>query len=323
MKYQQFLELIVDKVKSQMEENVEVGLHHVVKNNGISLDAIVMLHEKRNTAPNIYLNTYYEQYQEGRAIDCILSEILMVYHNSQMQPEIDLKQLEQFENIQSNIIYRLVNYKKNENLLKDTPYIRFVDFAVIFYCLVNKDEEGIGSIRITGEMAKKWNVSSKQLMKCAQRNTPKLFPVRLTTMEELLSGLFQADMKHVLENYEDVLEVEDIKENADHMVKQMVESMREGRTVEMFVLTNQMGVNGASVILYPNILKEFSELCGSNLYLLPSSIHEFIIVPKYEFIHKEELTRMVQEVNEAQVAEEEILSDHVYEYCMEQDCISF
>lgn len=323
MQYQEFVNTIIDEIKSQVAENVEVKVHHVVKNNGIHLDAVVIMQKNQNTAPNIYLNTYYEQYQNGKKMEDILNEILIFYVNAKIQPEIDLERLKQFKNIQSNIVYRLVNYKKNEKLLNDTPHIRFVDFAIIFYCLVNKDESGIESFRISHEMAEKWEVTSQQLMKLAQKNTPKLFPPRLTTMEELLTGLFQADMEHILENYGDVLEIKQAEESAKEMVRKLIKSMRERRTVEMFVLTNQMGINGASVVLYPEVLKEFSKLCGSNLYLLPSSIHEFIIVPKYEFIHKEDLTQMVQEVNASQVAVEEILSDHVYEYCTEEDSIIF
>lgn len=321
MKYQEFIELVTEDVKSQVEKGTEVTLHQVVKNNGITLDAISILRENYGTAPNIYLNAYYEQYQNGRELESISSEIMMLYHNIQVQTRIDLSRLEQFEGIRSNIIYRLVNYKKNKEILKDTPHIRFVDLAIIFYCLVDKDEEGIGSFRISNELAEKWNVSSQQLMKQAQRNMQKLFPAKLTTMEELLSGMLKADMNQMFENYEDILEPEQIREDTENIVSRILEDMRENRTVEMFVLTNHMGINGAGTILYPDILKNFAELCRSNLYLLPSSIHEFIIVPKYEFIRKEELTQMVQEVNESQVAPEEILSDHVYEYCMEQDCI--
>ena len=321
MKYQEFIELVTEDVKSQVEKGTEVTLHQVVKNNGITLDAISILRENYGTAPNIYLNAYYEQYQNGRELESISSEIMMLYHNIQVQPQIDLSRLEQFEGIRSNIIYRLVNYKKNKEILKDTPHIRFVDLAIIFYCLVDKDEEGIGSFRISNELAEKWNVSSQQLMKQAQRNMQKIFPPKLTTMEELLSGMLESDMNQMFQNYEDILEPEQIREDTENMVSRILEEMRENRTVEMFVLTNQMGINGAGTILYPDILKNFAELCGSDLYLLPSSIHEFIIVPKYEFIRKEELTQMVREVNESQVAPEEILSDHVYEYCMEQDCI--
>ncbi len=323
MEYKQFVDFIIDELRFRIEENVEIKIQHVVKNNGIKFDAVVIMPKNQNIAKNIYLNTYYEQYQNGKEIKDILNEILILYYGSGVQPEIDLKRLEEFEHVQPNIFYRLVNYKKNESLLEEIPYIHFVDFAIIFYCLVNKKQEGIESFRITHEMAEKWNVTPKQLMKLAQRNTPKLFPPKLTTMEELLSGLFQADMEQILENYEDILEMEQTKEDTDRMVKQIVANMREKRMVEMFVLTNHMGINGASAILYPEVLKNFSKLCGSNLYLLPSSIHEFIIVPKYEFIHKEELTKMVQEVNISQVTEEEILSDHVYEYCTEQDSIIF
>ena len=73
MKYQEFIELVTEDVKSQVEKGTEVTLHQVVKNNGITLDAISILRENYGTAPNIYLNAYYEQYQNGRELESISS----------------------------------------------------------------------------------------------------------------------------------------------------------------------------------------------------------------------------------------------------------
>ena len=81
----------------------------------------------------------------------------------------------------------------------------------------------------------------------------------------------------------------------------------------MYVLTNDTKVNGAAAILNDDIRQEIAEKVG-DFYMLPSSIHETLIVPKDAGMEFKELEQMVQEVNQTQVAPGERLSDHVYEY---------
>ena len=81
----------------------------------------------------------------------------------------------------------------------------------------------------------------------------------------------------------------------------------------MFVLTNDTKVNGAAAILNDDIRQEIAEKVG-DFYMLPSSIHETLIIPKDAGMEFKELEQMVQEVNQTQVAPGERLSDHVYEY---------
>ena len=82
----------------------------------------------------------------------------------------------------------------------------------------------------------------------------------------------------------------------------------------MYVLTNESQFNGAACILYENLLYDFASSIGSDLYILPSSVHEVILIPKNEFPDKDNLSCMVKDINESEVATDEVLSDHVYEY---------
>ena len=81
-------------------------------------------------------------------------------------------------------------------------------------------------------------------------------------------------------------------------------------------------MNGASVMLYKDPLRDFANYMGHDLYILPSSIHEVILIPAYDHDSYDELTSMVKEVNSTQLSKEEILSDHVYFYSRETGQIS-
>ena len=91
--------------------------------------------------------------------------------------------------------------------------------------------------------------------------------------------------------------------------------------LKLYLLTNQMGYNGAAAILYEGVLKNFAEEVGKDLILLPSSIHEVLLLPDNGDSDYEALSALVREVNEAQVRREEWLSDHVYRYLKEEDRI--
>ena len=89
----------------------------------------------------------------------------------------------------------------------------------------------------------------------------------------------------------------------------------------MYVLSNSSKVFGAASILYPDVLKNFAEKLDRDLYILPSSVHEVILLPKRSETEWETLQEMVKEVNATQLEEVEILSDSVYSYTKKDDCL--
>ena len=81
---------------------------------------------------------------------------------------------------------------------------------------------------------------------------------------------------------------------------------------ELYILSNEMGLNGAATILYPGVPKEIYDKIGGSYYLLPSSVHEFLIIRKEYGNSPEALKRIVWDVNEHHLAPEEYLSDSIY-----------
>ena len=92
--------------------------------------------------------------------------------------------------------------------------------------------------------------------------------------------------------------------------------------VPMYVLSNKSKLNGSGCLFYHNLLHNLCEKLECDLYILPSSIHEVILIPAYDHDSYDELTSMVKEVNSTQLSKEEILSDHVYFYSRETGQIS-
>jgi len=89
----------------------------------------------------------------------------------------------------------------------------------------------------------------------------------------------------------------------------------------LYVQTNSMGICGACTILYPNQLKNFADTVNADLVILPSSIHEVLLIPYEAKLSFPELTNMVTHINRAEVSVEDRLSDQVYLYSRELDTV--
>ena len=291
MEYREFLENVRKEVESRYDSNVSVPLNHVMKNNGTELDGITIMEKDKNIAPTIYINSFYDRYREGVSLKAVVSEIIRIYNQNKNSININADYFENYENVRKTIVYKLVNYQKNKKLLEDVPYKRVLDLAVVFYCLIEQRKGVSATALIHNEHLRIWNVTEDEIYNDALKNTPVLLAGSIVPMSKILSEIAGTAP---VDNDEKVCEYtgEDI----------------------LYVLTNSSRVNGAACILYDNLLKKFANDVHSDLYILPSSVHEVIIVPKKNAFDKSELADMVREVNEQGVSQDEILSDNVYEY---------
>lgn len=324
--YQDFMEEVKDSVKKSVGEEYSVNINHVIKNNSIELDGLVILKENERISPNIYLNSYYERYLEGEKLEDLVEDIVGIYMGTMDEGERETLCLRyEFDAMKSCIIYRLVNYEKNRKLLREVPHVCFLDLAVTFHCLVKNNKEGIGTIRITNEHMESWGTDIEELKEIARKNTPEIFPPVIKNMNEVILEIFEKDIK---EMYPAVNEIKqensqkDTEKSAEKMLDVMLEGVGGHNSADMYVLSNEKGINGASCMLYPGVIKEVAEQLGSDLYVLPSSIHEIILVKDNEHLNKKLLREMVFDVNRTQVPEEDILSNTVYYYSRTRDAIS-
>ena len=158
------------------------------------------------------------------------------------------------------------------------PNLPILDFAIVFYWMVPVGECEYGSVLIRNAHMNLWKLPISVLYQCAKENTPKLLPYVLAPLSE----------------YVEELSGEFIEESP------------------LYILSNQMGINGAVSLLYPEMPGIIYKKIRKPYYLLPSSVHEFLIVPESELIRPGNLREIVSEVNMTQIQPEELLSDHVY-----------
>lgn len=292
--YGYFVQTLLSMVSKRMGKEYTARIYKVMKNNSLELDSLVLLKEGKSFAPNIYLQPYYEAYKQGEGLNELTERLCRIYEEGNTPitgNDFDYS----FQVMRENIVYRLISYERNQKLLEQVPYLKFMDLAITYHCLVRDDKDGIGTIRITNEHMKMWNVGLKEIHEHAATNTKRLFPAVINSMEEILHGLLMDEEDRTLTS------------------SVLLENREEGSS-NMYILTNEKGINGASCLLYPEVLEEFSKRLGADLYIFPSSIHEVILVPAVHLDAGRQYADMVKEINDTQVAPEEVLSDHVYYY---------
>lgn len=297
MEFTNFTTLVRNEVEKRAGENYHVKLNDVVKNNGIILRGITLMQDDSNISPTIYLNPYYDAYENGETtLGTVIDEVIDTYERNKVNRSIDMRFFLDYDSVKTRITYKLINTEKNKELLNDIPHIPFHDLSIVFQCLISGERFGNATILIHNVHLQLWKVNARELYERAMENTP------------ILQGYDVADMNTVLEEMRAFEEIEDTEYEED--IQQQV---------PMYVLSNKSRVHGAACILYPDILKDFAAVVEKDLYVLPSSIHEVILLPAEGTEDSEQLKLMVHEINESQVEDEEVLSDSVYFYRRRDD----
>lgn len=315
MEYFDFLDYIKSAIEKIIGEEKKVSIRKIIKNNDQELDALTIVDDITNVSPTIYLNKYYSDYTNGRAIGDIVNEIYGLYEENCSNFQFDVSTFFDYNKIKDRIVFKVINYERNKRLLSDIPHIKKLDLAVVFYCLVDSDYIGNATVLIHNCHMDMWNITLEELLSAARENTPKLLQYELRNMNEIIKEMFLNDIQSKQISGELDCEL-DIEEHANEMIEGLGNS---SNGIQMFVLTNRQKLNGATCMFYKNVIREFSISKNTDIYILPSSIHEVILVPATMDMSKEELSIMVRDVNEEEVDEGEILSNNVYIYDMSKD----
>lgn len=286
MDYKQFVSAIEVKVKKHVKDELRVSIHTTIKNNGKERKGLKVMEVGINISPTIYLEEYYEQFKKGSSIDQIVEKLMELYQEVKFQSSWEGSVLKTLDNVKTQIAYKVINYKKNKDMLEVTPHTRYLDLAIVFYVLLEINQCGTATLLIKNDHLEMWGATKEEIEQLAKNNSEKLLPAEFKTMVSVI---------------EEMLQLEECEKN-------------EVEEDTMYVLSNQIRNFGASSILYEGVLEEIGEQLKENFYVLPSSVHEVIIVPESKSPSRKELDHMISEINNTQVEPEEVLSDRAYYY---------
>lgn len=282
MNYQEFLKTLRQDLQQEAGAKVEVNLHRALKNNDVIKEGILFCQKGNPISPVLYMEEYFEAYQNGTSYEKIILELLETYEEVKEHNPLPQGNLNRYEDICRQVVYRLVNKSKNRLGCCEVPFVPYLDLVITFHVLIRADESGMVSMPIKTEHLARWGVTREELFQRAKENTKRLLPGEMVPMTNVLRecGLHKDSQEEEL----------------------------------LYVLTNGIRSYGAAAVLEEGMMEKAAIFFGENYYVIPSSIHEVLLLPESKCPGKAALEEMVKTINLTEVCEEEILSDQVYYY---------
>ena len=283
MTYDEFKEKLLGEIGERLGEPA-VKIITVTKNNNVQKEAVTLSDCEAELNPVVYLDDLYKECMVGKEILECVDQILELSHGT---PEFDSRQLfDSWEEAKDRIELDLAITKWNEGLFTDTPHKEFLDLTVYCRLVFAKDETGIASAVVKESMLVRWGISEQDMWEAASSNLKKA-AYQFMNLRSLIGKSAKAA------------------------------EIKECRSASMCVLTNPVMYYGAAGILRTDLLEKLAQLKETDLYILPSSVHEVIVLPALDCWDVDELRQMVKSVNACSVDKMDWLSDEVYYYRME------
>lgn len=275
MDIKEFAEKIQNALAASL--NREVHLKESLKLNNIRHYGIVIVESENSLSPVIYLEKLFEDFQKNESMDAVLNMVIDIYRRDRPKKPVDMEWVRHFDQARETIFYFLINYDANRELLTQIPHFRYLDMAIVFG-MKSGLENAPGTITIFNTHLDMWGITAEALLPIAEANTPLLYPLQVSYMPDLTPG----------------------EPFPGHP--------------QMYVLTNSYRAYGAAAILYKDTLKGLSLLMGSDVLLLPDSIHQMVLLPLKEGEDPESYRNMVRSTNEYFTDASSFLSNNLYLY---------
>lgn len=282
MNYTQFKEVIQKQIHSFLPDRFrgyDVDIKSVIKNNGVAKDRLI-IRGNELMSPPIYLNEYFGYYEDGETLEYILGKITDAYERDyDATLEFGIEML-QYKNVKDRLTVVACNAEMNEELLKSIPHERKEDLALVYHIRQNHRKGETKTVLVDNRFMEVWKIGAETLKEDAWKSMKTGNMPCFCSMQEVLGGLFLGD----------------------------------GLSTDLYVLTNRDEMLGAAYMFDVETMAKIAETLGNSLIVLPSSIHETIIVSEENAMEVEELQLMVKTINGTELDKEDILSDQVYRY---------
>ena len=297
MTYETFLKITEEQIKDFLPESYQdktAVIEPRIKNNGIVQYGFTM-RGRKGAEPLLYLEPFYEEYKRGRKLEDIWRELAKQYAAAQKKIQ-NISIPMGYEKIKNNLYVTVCNAEQNSQRLLTVPHDVQEDLALTYHCKVSLFDGQGGDIMVNNQCLDYWGISKEQLRADAWNNMMKMNPPVFLTMEETLGQL-------------------EGKYSFEELSQKKSRPIEDAETDEfLYVLTNTEANCGAVYMFDEELMARIAERLDSNLLVLPSSIHEILILKEMEGVDLFDLRVMVEEIKKEVVRPEEKLSDEVYRY---------
>ena len=292
MDYNTFKNTFTEDVKRTFTEkgkNMEFSTESITKLNE-RYDALTVKPADSNVGVNINLNSCYKAIESGHVYGDVLEDAIdMVLNALNTKPQLDISSLTDYNAMKSKLTVEVVSAERNRELLEKIPHQVMEDLAIVYRFVLNSDKTGRSSILITNKMIETMDISPEQLHADAVSNSAQYKPLVIKGMNEVIAELMGMSLEDM-----------GLPQNPEEE--------------QIFVASVPDKVHGAGVLAYQGFMDQAAERVGGDFFILPSSVHEILIVPDNGKMGLAELEKMVREVNATEVDPVDKLTDNVYHY---------
>lgn len=287
MDFNKFTKMMMCKVQLFMGAEYEIIEQEVTKNNSVKYTGIMAKSKDTNAFPTIYIDEMYDSSMNEDDVDYLAMKVANNLKNAKIDDTSYVYNYFNFEESKDSIYIKVINAEKNKDLLQDVPYRRWHNLAIVYFYLVDgKEDDKRATVLVRNSHLKSFEIDEKKLYETAVNNMKRDIEPKIFSMNELVHDLCG---RNIIEE------------------------------CPMYVLCNSIKLFGASLILDKELMKEVSGKLNGNFYILPSSIHELIVLPEHLASDVKDMASIVSSINKTEVLKEEVLADSVYYYDRELD----
>lgn len=291
MTFDEFQELVEEKILVYLPdayENAEVQTFYMNSLNG-SFHALQVNGGKAGYCPAINIEKYYEEYQTGKTVDEVLHEMAGVVVENRRMVDVDV--MKDYEKASKRLFIRVSSVIRNLAFLKRVPHRIVDDLVLTYHVAIDLSPEEFGSGVITYDVMQMYGVTEEQLYYDAMRSCPDVLGASVQSLDEVLF--------HGPAPFDDC-----------------------GAAREIRIVTGSKAKFGAAILFCPDMMRDIAQEMQSSYFVIPSSIHEVMLIPTDDPSDYERLEGIVHSVNASCVKWRDLLSDHVYYYDAEIDMFS-
>lgn len=288
MDYENFKQDFQESLKEELAErgmDTDVSFQKVEKMNE-SYDAVTVKPIDSIIGVNFNVEKAFDSYEAGTDMDEVVNRTAdSVEKAFREAPQIDITAITDYEQMKSKLSMEVVSADRNADLLQNVPHEKMEDMAVVYRLMLGQMDEGSGTVLVTDQLMERFGITHEQLRQDALENAPEIRPSEIRGMSEVMNEIAPGMAPEIAPEDE-----------------------------QMFVASVPDKIRGAGVIAYPNFMEDAAEKMGGDFFVIPSSIHEVLLVRDNGEMTSKDLENMVKEVNATQVEPEDQLTDHVYHY---------
>lgn len=286
MDFETFMNEAIKEMRDRFPD-FDISKQEVSKLQGESYTGMAVRPENSEIGATLNLQDFYKALSFGMFLEDVMDSIeRSVVSAVRHMPHYDARVLEDYDRMRDALTVDLVPVAGNEEKLAQIPHKNVEDMALVYRFEEESSVYGSASILVTNEMLAVYDITADQLHEDAMKAAVQNRPAKLHNMNDVMRDMM-GDMSGIVPMNE---------------------------PSPLWVATVEGGQNGAGVIQYPGFLDQAAEALGGDFYVLPSSVHEVLLVADDGSMELGYLEEMVRSVNETEVSPAERLSDNVYHY---------